>query len=122
MNGMNGMPERPGMNGMPERPGMNGMPEMPGMNEPNEIVTLLANFVNYLNVSYYESLFTQKHEEARANINAIYDTVANTPNVPPTKEQCVSFYNDILVLGNVTYTDDPDYFIYKRLLRKYIGV
>jgi hypothetical protein len=56
---MNGMPERPGMNEVPERPGMNGMPEMPGMNEPNEIVTLLANFVNYLNVSYYESLFTQ---------------------------------------------------------------
>ncbi len=123
MNGMNGMPERPGMNGMngmPERPGMPGMPET--ATEPNEIVTLLANFVNYLNVSYYESLFTQKHEEARANINAIYDTVANTPNAPPTKEQCVSFYNDIRVLGNVTYTDDPDYFIYKRLLRKYIGV
>jgi len=118
MNEMNEVPERPGMNGMPERPGMNGMN---GMNEPNEIVTLLANFVNYLNVSYYESLFTQKHEEARANINAIYDTVAMTPNVPPTKEQCVSFYNDIRVLGNVTYTDDPDYFIYKRLLRKYIA-
>ena len=125
MNGMNGMPgmnEVPGMNGMPgmnEVPGMNGMP---GMKEPNEIVTLLANFVNYLNVSYYESLFTQKHEDARANINAIYDAVAMTPNAPPTKEQCVSFYNDIRVLGNVTYTDDPDYFIYKRLLRKYIGV
>lgn len=99
--------------------GMNGMPET--ATEPNEIVTLLANFVNYLNVSYYESLFTQKHEEARANINAIYDAVAKTPNVPPTKEQCVSFYNDIRVLGNVTYTDDPDYFIYKRLLRKYIS-
>ena len=105
--------------------GMNGMNEVPGIpetaTEPNEIVTLLANFVNYLNLSYYESLFTQKHEEARANINAIYDTVAKTPNVPPTKEQCVSFYNDIRVLGNVTYTDDPDYYIYKRLLRKYIS-
>ena len=113
---MYGMNEMNGMNGMPERP---GMPET--ATEPNEIVTLLANFVNYLNVSYYESLFTQKHEEARANINAIYDAVAMTPNVPPTKEQCVSFYNDIRVLGNVTHTDDPDYFIYKRLLRKYIA-
>ncbi len=130
MNGMNGMPERPGMNGMnevpgmngmPERPGMPEMPERPGMNEPNEIVTLLANFVNYLNVSYYESLFTKNHEDARANINAIYDAVAMTPNAPPTKEQCVSFYNDIRVLGNVTHTDDPDYYIYKRLLRKYIA-
>lgn len=115
MYGMNGMNEVPGM------PGMNKVPEMPGMNEPNEIVTLLANFVNYMNMSYYESLFTKNHEDARANINAIYDAVAKTPNVPPTKEQCVSFYNDIRVLGNVTHTDDPDYYIYKRLLRKYIA-
>ena len=110
MNGINGMN---GMNGI------NGMPET--ATEPNEIVTLLANFVNYLNASCYESLFTQKHEEARANINAIYDAVSTTPNVPPTKEQCVSFYNDVLVLTNVTHTGDPDYYIYKRLLRKYIA-
>ena len=100
---------------------MNGMNETPGTPEPNEIVVLLANFINYMNVSYYESLFTQKHEEARANINAIYDAVSKTPHLPPTKDQCVSFYNDIRVLGNVTHTDDPDYFIYKRLLRKYIA-
>lgn len=88
----------------------------------NEIVTLLANFVNYLNVSYYESLFTQKHEEARANINAIYDAVSMTPERPPTKEQCVSFYNDVLVLTNVTHTGESEYYIYKRLLRRYISV
>lgn len=86
----------------------------------NEIVSLLAQFQNYLNVSFYEAQFTQKHEEARANLNAIYDTVSKTPNQPPRIEQCVSFYNDILVLRNVTYTDDPDYFTYCGLLRRYI--
>ena len=91
------------------------------MSEPNEIVCLLANFINYLNVSYYEGQMTQKHEEARANLNAIYDAVSKTPETPPTREQCVSFYNDIRVLRDVTYTDDPDYFIYCGLLRKYIA-
>ena len=90
-------------------------------NEPNEVIVLFANFINYLNASYYEAQFTQKHEEARSNINAIYDTVSKTPNVPPTSNQCSSFYNDIRVLANVTYTEDPDYFTYKRLLRKYIA-
>jgi len=87
----------------------------------NEIVGLIANFVNYLNVSYYEGQMTQKHEEARANLNAIYDAVSKTPNDPPSIDQCVSFYNDIRVLRDVTYTDDADYFIYCGLLRKYIN-
>ena len=92
-----------------------------GTHETNEVVLLLANFMNYLNASFYESQFTQKHQEARSNIGIIYDTVSRTPNTPPTKEQCISFYNDIRVLENVTFTDDPDYFIYKRGLRMYIA-
>lgn len=91
------------------------------MSEPNEIVCLFANFINYLNVSFYEGQMTQKHEEARANLNAIYNAVSKTPETPPTKDQCVSFYNDIRVLRDVTYTDDPDYFIYCGLLRRYIA-
>ena len=91
------------------------------MSEPNEIVCLFANFINYLNVSFYEAQFTQKHEEARANLNAIYDAVSKTPEKPPTIDQRVSFYNDILALRNVTYTDDPDYYTYKRRLRNYIA-
>ena len=87
----------------------------------NDMTEVIANFVNYLNVSLYEGQMTQKHEEARANLNAIYEAVSNTPNDPPSMEQCVSFYNDIRVLLNVTYTDDPDYFIYCGLLRKYIA-
>lgn len=88
----------------------------------NDMTAVIANFVNYLNVSLYEGQMTQKHEEARANLNAIYEAVSNTPNDPPSMEQCVSFYNDIRVLRNVTYTDDPDYFIYCGLLRKYIAI
>jgi hypothetical protein len=90
-------------------------------NEPNEIVSLFANFINYLNASYFEAQFTQKHEEARANIELIYDTVSKTPTISPSKDQCISFYNDIRVLESVTFTEDPDYFTYKRLLRKYIA-
>jgi hypothetical protein len=95
---------------------------MDEVTEPNEIVSLFANFINYLNASYFEAQFTQKHEEARANLEVIYDTVSKTPTKTPSKDQCISFYNDIRVLENVTFTEDTDYFTYKSLLRKYIAV
>lgn len=82
---------------------------------------LLANFLNYLNVSLYEAQFTHTHEIARANLNAIYDAVAASPEKKPTLEQLVLFYNDIRVLEKVTDTDDPIYYTYKRLLRRYIA-
>jgi hypothetical protein len=85
------------------------------------IISLFANFINYLNASYYEAHFTHKHEQARANIHSIYAAVSATPDITPTREQCVSFYNDIRVLENVTETDDPDYHRYKRILRSYIA-
>ena len=88
------------------------------INNPHE---LLANVMNYLNVSLYESQFTQKHEEARANLNANYDAVAASPEKEPTREQLVSFYNDICLLEKVTDTDDPIYYTYKRLLSRYIA-
>jgi hypothetical protein len=90
--------------------------------ESNEIVSLFANFINYLNASYFEGQFTHKHEEARANLEVIYVTVSKTPTRSPSKEQCISFYNDVRLLENVTFTKDPDYVTYKRLLRKYIAV
>jgi hypothetical protein len=89
-------------------------------NEPHKVVILFANFINYLNVSLYEGQFTQKHEQARANLNEIYDIVSKTPEQPPSLEQCVSFYNDVRILENVTETDDPIYYTYKRLLRVHI--
>lgn len=91
------------------------------MNTDESVIALFANFINYLNASYYEAQFTHKHEQARANLTAIYDIVAATPDQPPTLAQCVAFYNDIRVLENVTETDDPDYHRYKKMLRLYIA-
>jgi hypothetical protein len=83
---------------------------------------LLANFMNYLNASLYESQFTQIHEEARANLNANYDAIITTPEQEPTKEQLVSFYNNIRTLEKVTDTHDPIYYTYKRWLRGCIAL
>ena len=89
------------------------------ISNPREVI---VHFLNYLNVSFYEAQFTKKHEEARANLNAIYDdaVAATDETTPLTKAQLVSFYNDICVLENVTDTSDPIYYTYKRLLRRCI--
>lgn len=87
----------------------------------NEIITLFANFINYLHVSYYEYHFTQTHQQARLNLDTIFSEVSKTPEKSPTLEQCISFYNDVRTLENVTETDDPDYHRYKRLLRRHIA-
>jgi hypothetical protein len=87
----------------------------------NEIFTIFANFINFLNVSCYQAQFTHQHEQARARLEALYSEISKSPQVPPTLEQCISFYNDIRVLEKVTDTDDPDYHVYKRFLRTYIA-
>jgi hypothetical protein len=92
------------------------------MTEINEIVTLFANFINYLNVSYYEYHFTQTHQQARLNLDVLLCEVSKTPEKSPTLEQCISFYNDVRSLKNVTETNDPDYHNYKRLLRTHIAM
>jgi len=91
------------------------------VNEVNEVVSLFANFMNYLDVSCYVYQFTQKHEQARANIVSIYNHVSKTPEESPSLQDCISFYNDIRILENVTDNDDPDYYNYKRLLRRHIA-
>ena len=88
---------------------------------PNEVVQLMANIINYLNVSLYEGLFTYNHEQARAGLNSIYDAVSATPTVSPSLNECRIFYYNMECLTNVTDTDDPDYYIYKRALRKHIN-
>ena len=39
------------------------------------IVQVMANVINYLDVSLYEGLFTYNDEQSRAIINSIYKTV-----------------------------------------------
>jgi hypothetical protein len=88
--------------------------------EVHEIVQLIADFMNYLSVSLYEGQFTKNHEDSYATLNSIYDSVSLTPSTPPLLIDCEQFYQNIVYLANVTYTDDPDYYTYKRILRKYI--
>ena len=88
---------------------------------PNEVIKLMANIINYLNVSLYDGLFTYKHEQARAGLNSIYDAVSTTPTISPSINECRDFYYNMDCLTNVTDTDDPDYYIYKRALRKHIN-
>jgi hypothetical protein len=89
-------------------------------NNNNEIVILMANMINYLNVSFYESLFTYNHEQARAELNAIYESVAMKCTESPSLDVIVNFYRNVIYLKNVTDTDDITYHAYMRQLKTYI--
>ena len=84
------------------------------------IVQCMANFMNYFSVSLYEGEFTKNNEDSYATLHSIYDSVASRPSLAPSLNDCESFYSNIVYLAGVTYTDDPDYYTYKRTLRKYI--
>jgi glutamate formiminotransferase len=86
------------------------------------ILQLMANILNYLNVSLYEGTFTYKHEQARAGLNTIYDAVSAAPTISPSLNECRDFYYNMECLTNVTDTDDPNYYIYKRALRNHINI
>lgn len=85
----------------------------------NEVVELMANMINYLNVSLYEAQFTLKHEQSRRRLNEIYDAYSLKTNECPTVSVS-EFYMNVKELRSVTETDDPDYTRYMRLLRCYI--
>lgn len=86
----------------------------------NEVVQLMAHMMNYLSVSLYESAFTKNHQDAYSVLQSIYDSVALRPSMLPSLHDIKQFYENVIYLGKVTYTDDPDYYTYKRGLRKYI--
>jgi|LauGreDrversion4_2_1035121.scaffolds.fasta_scaffold3883961_1 hydrogenase maturation factor HypF (carbamoyltransferase family) len=86
----------------------------------NEVLELMANMINYLNVSLYEAQFTLKHEQSRRRLNEIYDSYSLKTNECPTVIDITEFYMNVKELINVTDTDDPDYTRYMRLLRRYI--
>jgi hypothetical protein len=88
----------------------------------NNIVQLMADLINYLNVSLYEGTFTYNHEQARAKLNEIYYGVSKTPSIPPSLEDSIDFYHNVNYLTSVTYTDDSDYHNYKRNLKTYINM
>jgi hypothetical protein len=85
------------------------------------IVQTMANFMNYFSVSLYESEFMKNHQDSYATLQSIYDMVSSRPSNAPSLNDSQQFYNNIVYLAGVTYTDDPDYYTYKRSLRKYIA-
>jgi hypothetical protein len=89
-------------------------------NSSHPIVEVMAHFMNYLSVSLYESQFTKNHEDSYATLRSIYDNAASHPSTPPSPRDVKQFYDNIVYLGSVTYTDDADYYRYKIKLRKYI--
>ena len=89
-------------------------------NNNNEIIILMANIINYLNVSFYESLFTYNHEQARAELNAIYQSVTLKCTEPPSLDDSVTFYRNVFYLQSVIDTDDGTYHMYMRQLKSYI--
>jgi hypothetical protein len=86
----------------------------------HETVSLMANIINYLSVSLYEGLFTYNHEQARAELNTIYNSVSLKSNEPPSLDDSVNFYRNIFYLKSVTDTDDNTYHAYVRQLKIYI--
>ena len=88
--------------------------------EVNVIVQTMANIMNYLSVSLYEDQFTKNHQDSYLTLHSIYDSVASRPSIAPSLNDCTQFYDNIVYLASVTYTDDPDYYTFKRILRKYI--
>ena len=84
------------------------------------IVQTMANFMNYFSVSLYESEFTKNHQDSYATLHSIYDMVSPRPSTAPSLNESQQFYSNVVYLEKVTYTDDHDYYTYKRSLRKYI--
>lgn len=89
-------------------------------NTVHEIVKLMADIMNYLNVSLYEGLFTYNHEQARAELNSIYQSVFLKCKESPSLDDTINFYRNFIYLKNVTDTDDITYYTYVRQLKSYI--
>lgn len=90
----------------------------------NPVIELMANMLNYLNVSLYEGQFTLNHEQSRRRLNEIYDAYATNidPSIKaqPTLSDITEFYRNVKDLRNVTETDDPDYNHYMRSFCRHI--
>jgi hypothetical protein len=78
-----------------------------------DILSVMACVLNYLNVSSYEHYYMLHHQECRKNMNDIYDKGAIT------LESCKHFYECLKRLEGVTETDDPDYYEFRRKLRRF---
>jgi hypothetical protein len=82
----------------------------------DDIIGVMCNVLNYLTVSSYEYYYTQYHQACRKEMNAVYDKGASSITV----ESCKHFYECLKQLESVTDTDDPDYYEYRRKIRRFI--
>jgi hypothetical protein len=83
------------------------------------VITTMANMINYLNVSLYEGQLRHDHEQARADLNKIFDIVSKKPTTSPSPDLVRMFHSCVVSLKRVTDTDDADYHNYIRQLREY---
>jgi hypothetical protein len=85
----------------------------------DDIIEVMCNILNYLSVSSYDYHYTQYHENCRKNMNAIYQNGTDSKNAL-TVESCKHFYECLKGLESVTETDDPDYYTFRRKIRRLI--
>jgi hypothetical protein len=81
-----------------------------------DIIGVMCNVLNYMTLSSYDYYYTQYHQECRKEMNAIYDNGASSITV----ENCKHFYECLKRLESVTDTDDPDYYEFRRKMRRFI--
>jgi hypothetical protein len=81
-----------------------------------DIIGVMCNVLNYMTLSSYDYYYTQYHEECRNEMNAIYDNGASSITI----ESCKHFYECLKRLESVTDTDDPDYYEFRRKMRRFI--
>ena len=81
-----------------------------------DIIGVMCNVLNYMTLSSYDYYYTQYHQECRNEMNAVYDKGASSITV----ESCKHFYECLKRLESVTDTDDPDYYEYRRKMRRFI--
>jgi len=81
-----------------------------------DIIGVMCNVLNYMTLSSYDYYYTQYHQECRKEMNAIYDNGASLITV----ESCKHFYECLKRLESVTDTDDPDYYEFRRKMRRFI--
>lgn len=89
------------------------------MSKENRMASLMANIMNYLNVSFYEGCFTYYHEQARLELNQIAEAAA-IKETDPSLEDCILFRENIIILQNVIDTDDPTFHSYMHELSSLI--
>jgi hypothetical protein len=84
-----------------------------------DVLSVMACVLNYLSVSSYEHYYMLHHQEYRKNMNDIYEKGTKTKGAI-TLESCMHFYECLKRLEGVTDTDDPDYYEYRRKMRRFI--